>query len=52
MMNQSFIKGYNQRAADKEIILRQYSRNLIFDVLYRVGDGYERPTFSYDKGGF
>ena len=40
MMNQSFIKGYNQRAADKEIILRQYSRNLIFDVLYRVGDGY------------
>ena len=39
-MNQSFIKGYNQRAADKEIILRQYSRNLIFDVLYRVGDGY------------
>ena len=40
MMNQSFIKGYNQRAADKEIILRQYSRNLIFDVLYRAGDGY------------
>lgn len=39
MMNQSFIKGYNQRAADKEIILCQYSRNLIFDVLYRVGDG-------------
>lgn len=33
MMNQSFIKGYNQRAADKEIILRQYSRNLIFDAL-------------------
>ena len=39
-MNQSFIKGYNQRAADKEIILRQYSRNLIFDVLERAGDGY------------
>ena len=40
MMNQSFIKGYNQRAADEEIILHQYSRNLIFDVLERAGDGY------------
>ena len=40
MMNQSFIKGYNQRAADEEITLHQYSRNLIFDVLERAGDGY------------
>ena len=40
MMLLLFIKGYNQRAADEEIILREYSRNLIFDVLYRVGDGY------------
>ena len=40
MMNQSFIKGYNQRAADEEIILHQYSRNLIFDVLEHAGDGY------------
>ena len=40
MMNQSFIKGYNQRAADEEIILHQYSRNLIFDVLERADDGY------------
>lgn len=40
MMKQSFIKGYNQRAADEEIILHQYSRNLIFDVLERAGDGY------------
>ena len=44
MMNQSFIKEYNQRTADEEIILRKYSRNLIFDVLYRAGDGY--GTFS------
>ena len=37
MMNQSFIKGYNQRAADEEIILH---RKPIFDVLERAGDGH------------
>ena len=40
----SFLLGnyitLTKRAADEEIILHQYSRNLIFDVLERAGDGY------------